>query len=501
MVQESVRWTDILRCCREAFQHEPVLEAGLGGVFREVYGKYVTADAARKYLYRGTVKSTVYPFYFMLRSMLLRYDLEKLTVARGDDAPGDVGDVGVFVITESRDNNFGCIYPVLRRFDGLGHRSLLFISEEAEGAKRAELGALKHCRIVILDLRKYISPAMSGFKVRRSQRDLIEGYGGCCGDAGVGGFVDEFRPFLRYELMDVLHTAGAIEQVLSSHRCRFILTMGVPPGEFRWALAGRRLGIRTYVVSHGFVETYKLPVHYSPANSDEIILWGEVTEPLVREVCGPDHAVSVLGNPAYDTIVKDYLTAPRDPGPLLALGYRPEAKTLVFFSGTHAIRGNPEKHIEPIRALREVKRTFGDRVNVIVKLHPHEAPDLYRQYLEEDLGRFIIVKGEVELFKLMRLADVAVSLDSTTLLEAMIFKLPTLQLGLTSHGVEADYHKRGAALLVKSKEELVGIVDALLKGDGSLARQLRPAQERYVGQYLTNLGTATERILEHLLAG
>ncbi len=255
------------------------------------------------------------------------------------------------------------------------------------------------------------------------------------------------------------------------------------------------------MVSHGFVETYKLPVHYSPHNSDEIVLWGEATEPMVREVCGPDHAVSVLGNPAYDTIVRDYLAAPRDPGPLLAMGFRPEAKTLVYFSGTHAIRGNPEKHVEPSRALREVKRAFGDRLNVIVKLHPHEELDLYREHLGEDLGRFIIVKREVELFKLMRLMDVAASLDSTTLLEAMIFKVPTLQLGLTSHGVEADYHQRGAARLVRSKEELVGIVDALLRGDDTLARELRPGQERYVGQYLTNLGTATERTLERLLAG
>ena len=498
MDREPLRWTSILQCCQEAFRKEPVLEMGLGGAYREVYGKYQGEEAARRFRYRGTLKSGVYPYYFMARAALMRHSVAKATLLQGDRPPGRAG---VFVITESRDNNFGCIFPLLKRFDELGRSSVLFVSAEAWEAKEAAIRSLRHCRVVLIDLLKYISPAASGFKVRRDKNMYMKGYAECCTDDRVRAFIEEFGPFLSYDLMDLLHTERAIEEVLRPLECGFIISMGVPPGEFRWALAGKRLGIRTYVVSHGFVETAKIPVHYSPSNSDEIVLWGEVTEPLVREVCGPDHAISVLGNPAYDTIVTDYLTAQRDPGPLLAMGFRPEAKTLVFFSGTHVLWGKPEKHIEPIKALREVKRAFGDRVNVIVKLHPHETPDLYRQHLGDDLGRFIIVKGEVELFKLMRLADLAASLDSTTLLEAMIFKVPTLQLGLTSHGVEADYHKRGAALLVRTKEELVGIVDAMLKGDDDLVRQLRPGQERYVGQYLTNLGTATERILEHLLAG
>jgi len=497
MVPGSLRWTEILGCCDEAFKREPALEAALGGVYREVFGKYATEQTARRFRFRGSLKGAIYPYFFLARSLLLRYDLERLTVARGDGAPGAVG---VFVITESRDNNFGCIYPVLRRFDELGHPSLLFVSDEAWVTKRQELRALRHCRIVLMDLLKYISGPRSGFDVRRWMRELVGLYDGCCEDERVRAFVRDFRPFLGYETMDLLHTAGAVEQVLRGVECRFILTMGVPPGEFRWALAGKRLGIRTYVVSHGFVETHKLPVHYSPSNSDEIILWGGASEPLVRQVCGPDHAVSVLGNPAFDILVSDRLAAPKDPAPLLPLGYRPNARTLVFFSGTHAIRGDPAKHVEPIKALKQLKRRFANQLNVVVKLHPHERADLYREHLGPDLGRFIIVKHEIDLYRLIRLADVAASLDSTTLLESMLFKVPTLQLALTEQGVEADYHKHGAARLVRSEEELVGLVDAILKGDDSLARELRPGQERYVAQYLVNLGSATESFVEHLLA-
>jgi hypothetical protein len=241
-------------------------------------------------------------------------------------------------------------------------------------------------------------------------------------------------------------------------------------------------------------------MHFSPSNSDEIILWGPISEPEVRKVCGPDHSVAVLGNPAYDTLVNDYLGREPDPSPLLPLGFRKGALTLVFFSGTHAITGDAERHIAPIRALRAVKRALGDRVNVVVKLHPHEGREHYERHLGPDIGGFIIVKGELPLFQLMRLADVAASVDSTTLVEAMVMGVPTLQLGLSEHGVVADYHEHGAAVLVRKEEQLLSILERALSGDAQMWTELKAAQARYVSQYLVNLGTATERYVEHLLA-
>jgi hypothetical protein len=109
------------------------------------------------------------------------------------------------------------------------------------------------------------------------------------------------------------------------------------------------------------------------------------------------------------------------------------------------------------------------------------------------------IKREVSTFELLRYADIAIAVISTTLLEAMIFNIPVLQLDLTkTKGVRADYHDNNASLLVKNTDDLLTYVRGILDGTYDVTELLQ-GEKRYVEQNFANLGHAVDSIVSYLL--
>ena len=84
--------------------------------------------------------------------------------------------------------------------------------------------------------------------------------------------------------------------------------------------------------------------------------------------------------------------------------------------------------------------------------------------MKKSFGEIPIIKHEVSLYNLLQNTDISMAVDSTTTLESMIFRIPTLQLGLTKHKVISEYYKHGAAVLITKTDELIDTVKRIVFG-------------------------------------
>ena len=120
------------------------------------------------------------------------------------------------------------------------------------------------------------------------------------------------------------------------------------------------------------------------------------------------------------------------------------------------------------------------------------------KYLK-NLNNVKMIKYEVSPYELYQHTDISVTVSSTTTLEAMIFKIPTLQFVLSKYGVRGErYYNYGAAILIRNADELIETIEKILSEKYDLS-ELKINQKKYLEKNLVNLGNATNKIVDHLL--
>ena len=472
------KWKDVLDALEWVFDEHPLLEMAVASTYIDATRRTTKEDARFSRDPKGhkKVMSSIYPYYHVARCVVDKFLPFPIIPSKEPECK-----YGVFVIGSPRDNDFGCIYPVLKMYDEMGLGSILFTDSVVMKKKKDLLNELKHCEIVFYDKMQYtLSP--TSVRQMRYDDDILNTMLLMCRSDEIRRFLIDNLSKIDFEIKKILIKTHFITKHLRHRSCKFLFSIGHYP----YSLAAEQLGIRTYVTSHGFIVSNERTVFYSPHNLDEVISWGPMSEDKIREICG-DKKITSLGNPGYDKMIEDYKKI------------LPENRNhivITYFSHSH-VPDAREKYTSAARGILRIKTEFPE-IEIVIKLHPYENDEIYRECFGDRYNEFTIIKDQsgMTLPAIFKRTDIAMSIDSTTLLEAMMLDIPGIQLGLSEHGVLSDYHLHGATLLVESEEELVEVIRNFLDTK-QMGNEL--SRKEFLEGQLTNLGNATKHILDHMM--
>ena len=146
--------------------------------------------------------------------------------------------------------------------------------------------------------------------------------------------------------------------------------------------------------------------------------------------------------------------------------------SLVYFGGSHVLHTHPgfckpETIFNQIDALDEAFDVYNKRIDFKIKLHPFEDDRYYRKYLK-NFDDFVIIDGKVDSLDvfsdMIKGRSVFVSWVSTTIVEAILHRIPIIQLKLSDDGFlgKTDYSLLGCGFTADSVSMFLFYIDKIL---------------------------------------
>ena len=500
----------ILNKCEKIFEKEPILEGAVGLTCKFVIRR--EGQSAPRFF----IMKWVMPFWRIVKKNLhITGTFESEILPKKNQLRDRMGDDNktkpfcIFSANTARENDFGCIFPVMKKIDEIGEKSILFTHYEVYSKRKNEIESLKNNSLIFIENLAYnlTSFEMINYFIKANKlfNELLREVK----DKDVLKFVKKHKNEIIFNIEEISVISEAISKIIKDRKFNFYFSLG---GFFSLINACKRYGIRTAMIQHGnfgnvenHLEYTVQPPECSPHADDEIIVWGETSKNKVKHLYGysSNRKIYVLGNPRYDKIVEIFSNKKRSKDFYTKLNLDQKKKNVVFFSQTNILdigKEQPhERFVEPIYALDKLlNNELSSKINLIIKLHPQESKKHYERYME-NLNNVKMIKDEVSPYELYQHTDISLTVSSTTTLEAMIFKIPTLQYVLDKFGVRGErYYEHGAAILIRNADELIETIGGIVSEKYDLF-ELEKNQKKYLEKNLVNLGNATNKIVEHLL--
>jgi hypothetical protein len=230
------------------------------------------------------------------------------------------------------------------------------------------------------------------------------------------------------------------------------------PWEALVAHTARRLGCRVVVLQHGVYTDYSYGGFTAcPRAADLQFIWGDHTkrQELAQGV-SPDRLV-VTGAPKYERLQDGTWRPDKRIGRLVERerAARGAATVVLYMPSPYICEGASASPLEKFVIVEDLAGTLASHpdVLVIVKLHPSDNADTYVSYAE-GLGarNLVVLTGDALSF--IHYTDVVISHYSGTGIEAVLLGKPVLQIQYVSHPDDLPLARLGAALPVRSRDDL-----------------------------------------------
>jgi hypothetical protein len=230
---------------------------------------------------------------------------------------------------------------------------------------------------------------------------------------------------------------------------------------------------------------------------DGLFLFGSgLLEKLARQGIMREKLFAI-GNPLYDSVAP--LPKPRIDDIQQFFGLPPKRPVILF--GMQCFHRHMVLTLEEeIDVVRDIVEFFSDQPDytLIIKLHPDNDYDLYREKFEEwnPPDNICVVKNEFTPHELLTIATVFMTVYSTMALEALVYNVPVITLDYTP----VKYHVilEPAAFSAKSKNDL----EKLMVNDewiDQLKLRIKTHRDTVLERELVNLGFAAEKAAEAIV--
>ncbi|MCX6709857.1 MAG: UDP-N-acetylglucosamine 2-epimerase, partial [Candidatus Woesearchaeota archaeon] len=247
--------------------------------------------------------------------------------------------------------------------------------------------------------------------------------------------------------------------------------------------AARKNGIKTLFVQHGVISDIPL---FSKTNVDAMAIYGEETRDILVRHGNSQNKIHITGS-----LQLDYLKARRrnSYAALEKIGINRKKKVIVFFS-----QPLPENEMIPaFHSLFEAAKSMPE-VQLVIKLHPAESPALAERIMHETGSNAIIVKN-VGLAEILGISSAAITISSTTFLDALASDKPLIVLNLAGEDTLPCVND-GAAIGVYKKENILPSIRKILY-DKKTIKNLSLKRKSAVKKYAYRIdGMASKRIAE-----
>jgi len=215
--------------------------------------------------------------------------------------------------------------------------------------------------------------------------------------------------------------------------------------------------------------------------SNYLFLWGTDFKKMYKGTC-IEKNIRLVGNPVFDNIQQRINTIIFDKKIALLCPS--------MFSGVIS-KSNEIK----IRKMYQDVIKQNPNVHFIVKVHPRETMEQYDELLKNCGDNFWITKN-ADLYDLLSIADVQISLASYTSFEALVAGVPVILLGTHMLQFPFDQFNHKAAFKVNSIEEFNWALTRCL--NKKYIRQFRKLRVNYLSTKLKYLGSSAEHIIDEL---
>jgi hypothetical protein len=252
-------------------------------------------------------------------------------------------------------------------------------------------------------------------------------------------------------------------------------------GGVAMGVASLERGAQTLLSQHGIMQAFNTPVV-----ADRMLTWGSSSTRTLERLGVESDRLVTLGSPRHDAMMpaKDGSARRRL---LEALGL-PDRPTFAFFSNGNDLVRNGIAPFECSRWLESIAAEYSSDLNVVVRLHPNEDGDLFR-----DCPNVSVTKDQPDLSTTLEGCDVVGSLCSTVLYDALLYGKPVWQFYADGWPDLADNWKNGLATRVSTALELRAFIDEMLRvgpqSDQSLCADI-----------FANHGRATQAVADYVVS-
>ncbi|HKR94708.1 MAG TPA: hypothetical protein VJW55_05080, partial [Candidatus Angelobacter sp.] len=247
-------------------------------------------------------------------------------------------------------------------------------------------------------------------------------------------------------------------------------------------LVAREMGVKSFTLQHGFPTQ-----EYFPTSAEHYLVWGQRFHDYMAARPGMQSNLIVAGAPRFDGLAKA-----RNSRSALRLK-REENGTncagrcdVVFFSQSHSPLFTEAEHRLVLAALKPLLDDH--RFHVVVRLHPQETEKRFRRLSGFD--RITIAPRDLSLQETLSSADVAISCNSTAMLEAMAVDVPVVQIA------PEELQDRLGIIepcgVARNGQELRQCLQTLLLAEGR--RIFMEKQNQLLHGYLSNFPHATDAV-------
>lgn len=205
----------------------------------------------------------------------------------------------------------------------------------------------------------------------------------------------------------------------------------------------------------------------------------------------PPDKVFITGQPRFDLIRQ-----PKSNGPEIREQLKiPAGKGIIVLATQpiHTLWTEVERR-EFIDAIIGTMSEFPEK-QLVIKLHPSEKKEEYQRMLARTNNNAIICR-DIDLYGLLVLSELLMTVHSTVALEAMILHKPVITVNLTGKPDVMPYAESGAALGVYRKEDLAPAINKALY-DPEVREKMAKKREQFVYDHAYKPdGQATKRVAD-----
>jgi hypothetical protein len=250
-----------------------------------------------------------------------------------------------------------------------------------------------------------------------------------------------------------------------------------------------------YMFEKGAISTQEYTTFpFSPLPTITSIIGPAFKKILTEDSSFPKSRVAISGQPRYD--VFHVIARIYDKDTFFKRHNLDQKKKMVLLA-TQPFYLETLRREFLINTIHEISLING--IQIVVKPHHNESIEWFNKQLRPIQADVMVLPPESDVIEAIYVCDVFMSVNSTTILEALALDKPVVVVNLSSQIEPLPWVKKGAALGVYNVEEIKSAAEKALFDD-RLRNQLQDKRTKFVFEYLYKIdGKATDRVISLML--
>jgi UDP-N-acetylglucosamine 2-epimerase len=253
-------------------------------------------------------------------------------------------------------------------------------------------------------------------------------------------FMMLYAPYFPYYLDFI----DSISTLLSKEKPQAIfLTYETGPMALAFILAAQKNNIKTIGLAHSTIPKGYSMYSYNPIRTvdtplgfpfpDHLLVFGDSSKNSLVELGYPEKKIISFGNAAFFNL-ENYITILNNNNLHQKYNIQKHQKVILFTTAyLQEYYETFGKYYYDTQILSHLIQNFSnnDDFFIIIKPHPSENSDLYeKMILENNLSNFKVIQDN--LFELIHISDVVISVYSNSMTDALCFKKPVIRVTFDS---------------------------------------------------------------------